>query len=169
MPATIGRCRKENESRAIVLRSRPSLALARRRAATSATTSKYSHHCAAATPMPSTAAATTPASTSAPAPTPMATIDSPRAMMMISPWRSAKCSGTSFQPSWPISSGPPKSSASASAHSPPCSVPSVNAAATSRPTPTLVLPASPQTDLRSAGRSKLAMMNSAMCAARTTP
>ena len=35
------------------------------------------------------------------APTPIATIDSPRAMMMIRPWRSAKWPGTSFQPSEP--------------------------------------------------------------------
>ena len=35
------------------------------------------------------------------APIPIATIDSPRAMITISPWRSAKWPGTSFQPSEP--------------------------------------------------------------------
>ena len=39
--------------------------------------------------------------------TPSATIDSPSAMMMISPWRSAKCPGCSSQPSTPVSSSPP--------------------------------------------------------------
>ena len=49
MPATIGKCRYEKESRAISLRSRPGAAFDRRRSATRATTSKYSHHSAAAT------------------------------------------------------------------------------------------------------------------------
>ncbi len=40
------------------------------------------------------------------APAPIATIDSPRAMMMIRPWRSAKWPGTSFQPSDPNRYGP---------------------------------------------------------------
>ena len=39
---------------------------------------------------------------------------------MISPWRSAKWPGTSFQPSAPKRYGPPMSSSSASAHSAPC-------------------------------------------------
>ena len=43
--------------------------------------------------MPSTAATTTPASTSPSTPTPIATIDSPSAMITISPWRSAKWLG----------------------------------------------------------------------------
>ena len=49
--------------------------------------------------MPITAAAEIPNVSVSSAPTPIATIDSPRAMMMIRPWRSAKCSGTSRQPS----------------------------------------------------------------------
>ena len=55
------------------------------RSATSATTSKYAHQSAAATAMPRTAAVITPASSSPRAPTPIAMIDSPRAMMMMSP------------------------------------------------------------------------------------
>ena len=53
--------------------------------------------------------------------------------MTISAWRSAKWCGASFQPSAPKKYGPPMSSASASAHSPPCSAPSANEAPTSRP------------------------------------
>ena len=131
--------------------------------------SKYSHHIAAATAMPSTAAATTPASTPPSAPTPIATIDSPRAMIRISPWRSAKCPGTSFQPSEPKRYGPPMSQRSASAQSAPCSAPSVNDAATSSPTPSAVLTASPVTERRSSGSSRLATMNSTIWPTRTTP
>ena len=93
--------------------------------------------------MPSTAAATMPASTWASAPMPIATIDSPSAMMKISPWRSAKCPGTSLHPAGSITSGPPMSSASARAQRPPCSAPSKNDASTSRATPIPVLIASP--------------------------
>ena len=64
-----------------------------------------------------TAATTPPASSPASAPIPIATIDSPSAMMTISPWRSAKCSGSSFQPSAPKSAGPPMSSRSARSQS----------------------------------------------------
>ena len=42
-----------------------------------------------------------------PAPTPSETIDSPSAMMTISPWRSAKCAGSTRQPSTPRSASPP--------------------------------------------------------------
>ena len=101
IPATMGRWRIEYESRAISFRSWRSAMLARRRVATSATTSKYAHHIAAASAMPTTAVATTPAVISPVTPAPIATIDSPRAMMMMRPWRSAKCSGMSFQPSAP--------------------------------------------------------------------
>ena len=63
------------------------------------TQSKYDHHSAAATTIPSRAAAILAASSGSPAaPTPIATIDSPRAMMMISPWRSTKCSGETRHP-----------------------------------------------------------------------
>jgi hypothetical protein len=48
--------------------------------------------------MPSTAAETMPALSERPAvPTPIATIDSPSAMMTTSPWRSAKCAGETRQ------------------------------------------------------------------------
>ena len=60
--------------------------------------------------IPSVAAATTPRSTTALDPTPIATIDSPSAMITIKPWRSAKCPGMSCQPSEPKRSGPPMSS-----------------------------------------------------------
>ena len=41
------------------------------------------------------------------APTPIATIDSPRAMMMMSPNRSTKCSGDTRMPRmWPMSGLP---------------------------------------------------------------
>ena len=77
---------------------------------------------------PITAATITPASTPWSAPTPMATIDSPRAMMMISPCRSAKCSGTSRQPSEPNTYGSATSRRRAVAHSAPCTQPSKNEA-----------------------------------------
>ena len=54
------------------------------------------------------AAITIPASTSAVStPTPIATIDSPSAMITISPKRSAKWLGTIRQPSTPKNAGPP--------------------------------------------------------------
>ena len=89
--------------------------------------------------------------------------------MMIAPWRSAKCPGTSFHPSAPNRYGPPMSSRSARHHSAIRSVPDANAASTSSPTPIAVLSASPVTDLRSAPSSRLASVNSAMWAARTAP
>ena len=168
MPAIIGRCRKEKESRAISLRSRPGAACSKRRAATSATTSKYSHHSAAEMKTPTTAATTLPVVRPASAPMPMATIDSPSAMMMIRPWRSAKCSGSSFHPSAPNSAGPPMSSRRASSHSPPCSAPSVNDAPAMIPTPSAVLMARLVTDFRRPGSPRDAMANSTMCAIRTT-
>ena len=74
----------------------------KRRSATSATTSKYAHHSAAATATPSSDAGDQPASSGMPcAPTPSATIDSPSAMMMISPKRSAKWPACTRQPSTP--------------------------------------------------------------------
>ncbi len=103
------------------------------------------------------------------APAPMATIDSPRAMMMISPWRSAKWAGTSFQPSAPKKYGPAMSRVRASAHRAPWSAPSVNAAATRIPTPTAVLPARPITDERRLASSSLATTNSTICPTRTAP
>ena len=119
--------------------------------------------------MPSTAAATTPASTPASAPMPMATMDSPRAMSTISPWRSAKWDGASFQCSAPKKYGSIMSSTSARANSPICNAPSANEARISRPTPTAVPPASPKTAERKPGSFRLATMNRTMCAARTTP
>ena len=65
--------------------------------------------------MPTHAATTTPVVTPASAPTPIATIDSPSAMITIRPWRSAKWPGSSRQPAGSMSSGPPMSSVSASA------------------------------------------------------
>jgi hypothetical protein len=168
MPATIGRCRNVKASRAISLRSRPGCAWRSRRSATIATTSKYSHHSAAEMNIPRTAATTPPASTPCSAPMPIATIDSPSAMMMIKPYRSAKCAGSSFQPSAPNTSGTPMSNASARTQRPPCSVPSVNEAAAMMPTPTAVPTASPLTDRRSAASSREAMVKSTMCAPRTT-
>ena len=85
----------------------------------------------------------TPPSTPASAPTPMATIDSPRAMITIRPWRSAKWCGTSFQPSDPNRYGPSMSSASAAIQSASCASPSTWDAATSSPTPIAVLGTSP--------------------------
>ena len=72
-----------------------------------AATSKYSHQSAETTAIPSAAAAITPASNSKPAPRPMAMSDSPRAIRMISAYRSAKCSGATRQlcPP-PITAGP---------------------------------------------------------------
>ena len=46
--------------------------------------------------------------------------------------------------------------------------PDANAPATSRPTPSAVLAANPRTERRSAGCSRLARRNNAMCATRTT-
>jgi hypothetical protein len=53
--------------------------------------------------IPRRAAAITPASSLSPdAPTPIATMDSPRAMMTTSPKRSTKCAGDTRQPRmWP--------------------------------------------------------------------
>ena len=84
--------------------------------AASAATSKYAHQNAHATAMPRTAAAMTPPSTPASAPTPIATIDSPSATMMMRPWRSAKWPATSRQPLVSMNSGPAMSSTSAAAH-----------------------------------------------------
>ena len=61
------------------------------------------------------------------------------------------------------------SSTSASAHREPCSASSVADAATSRPVPIAVLTASPITELRSAGSSRLAAMKSTICPTRTAP
>lgn len=73
-----------------------------------ATKSKYAHHIALAIAMPSSAAVIRPASSfRPPAPTPSATIDSPSAMMTISPWRSAKCLAATRQPSTPRTISPP--------------------------------------------------------------
>ena len=131
--------------------------------------SKYSHHSAAEMPTPSTAATTPPTSSPASAPIPIATIDSPSATMTMSPWRSAKCSGSSFQPSAPKSAGPPISSSDREEpRAPPCSAPSVNEAAAMSPTPSAVLIARPVTDERSSGSSRDAMRNRTMCAMRTT-
>ena len=108
MPATIGRCRKVYESRAIAARSRPT-ALVNRCSAAIATTSKYSHHSAIATLMPSTEATMMGHEIGRPStPTPIETTDSPSAMMMISPCRSAKWAGDgTTQPLVPASSTPP--------------------------------------------------------------
>ncbi len=89
-------------------------------------------------------------------------------MITTAPWRSAKCPGTSFQPSWPNTNGPPMSSSSAAPHTPTRSAPLVAAATNSSPAPTAVLAARPSTDWRSARSSRLASMNRKMCAARTT-
>jgi len=59
-----------------------------------ANTSKYAHQSATITPMPRIAAVTSPGVIdSCAAPTPSEITDSPRAMMTISPYRSAKCVG----------------------------------------------------------------------------
>ena len=89
-------------------------------------------------------------------------------MITIRPWRSAKWPGTSFHPSDPNTYGSPTSSASASAHSAPCAQPSANAATVIRPTPIAVPMPRPTTERRSCGSSRLAIVNSAMCAKRTT-
>ena len=77
--------------------------------------------------IPSTAATTTPASTPASAPTPMATIDSPRAMMhdqAVALGEVVRARGAS--PRCRTSNGPPMSRASATAHSAPWASPSAN-------------------------------------------
>jgi hypothetical protein len=120
--------------------------------------------------MPSTAAVATPAVTPVTsAPTPIATIDSPSAMITINPWRSAKCSGISRQPLESITSGPPTSSTSAVAHSAPCSPPSANDAAVSRPTPIAVEIARPMAECRRPGSSRPAITSRATCMPRTRP
>ena len=85
MPNTIGMWRYVYRSRARFARSAPcaSVILA---CDVKMTQSKYDHHKAAATTIPSRAAAILAASSGSPAaPTPIATIDSPKAMMMMSP------------------------------------------------------------------------------------
>ena len=60
--------------------------------------------------MPSRTATIVPASSAWPsAPAPSATIDSPKAMMTISPWRSAMWPASTFQPSTPKRKSPPTS------------------------------------------------------------
>ena len=106
IPVTMGMCRYVNESRAIRTRSSDG-AERSRRAAAMATKSKYAHHIQPATTMPTSAATMSPASRSRPAvPTPTATIDSPRAMITISPWRSARCDAFTRQPATPRTSSP---------------------------------------------------------------
>ena len=102
IPPTIGRCRYEYASLANAARGAP-VASASLAWATKTTQSKYDHHRHAATVIPRRAAAITPPSSGSPAaPTPIATIDSPSAMMTISPKRSTKCSGETRQPRmWP--------------------------------------------------------------------
>ena len=73
-------------------------------------------------------ASTTPGPMSVPAPTPIATIDSPSAMITIRPCRSAKWRGASRQPSEPKRKGPAKSSTIASSQSRPWATPSTNVA-----------------------------------------
>src|SRR6201999_4309997 len=86
------------------------------------------------------------------------------------PWRSAKCPGTSCQPSTPKKYGPPKSSASASAQSAACSQPSKAEARARRPTAIAVETASILVELRSAVPSgPAAIVNSAMWATRKKP
>jgi hypothetical protein len=64
-----------------------------------ATTSKYAHQSAATTTTPRTAAEMMPAESEKPAaPTPSEMIDSPSAMMTMSPYRSAKCAGEMCHP-----------------------------------------------------------------------
>jgi hypothetical protein len=99
----------------------------------------------------------------------MATIDSPSAMMTISPWRSAKWPGTSFHPSDPNTYGSPMSSASASAHNAPCAGPSRNAAAVMSATPIAVPANRPSVERRSAGSPRAATSSSAIWANRTIP
>jgi len=62
-------------------------------------TSKYAHHSAAMVTIPRTAAEVMPGVTETPRlPTPIAMIDSPSAIMTMSPWRSAKWAGETRQP-----------------------------------------------------------------------
>ena len=106
--------------------------------------------------------ATIPASTFASAPTPIATIDSPSAMMMISPWRSAKWCGASFQPSAPKKYGPAHVEQQRDA---PTARPAARRRRTRRRragrrrSPCSI--ARPTTDLRNCGSSRLASRNSA--------
>ena len=130
--------------------------------------SKYSHHSAAAIAIPMHAATTTPVVTPCSAPTPIATIDSPSAMITISPWRSAKWPGSSRHPPGSITSGPAMSNPSAAAHSRPWSRPSANDAPTSSPVPSAVLASRPQTARRNPGSSRLAIRNRPICANRTS-
>ncbi len=82
--------------------------------------------------------------------------------MMISPWRSAKWRGTSFQPSEPKKNGSPMSSSRASDQMAAWPSPSRNDATTSNATPTAVPTASPTVERRSAGSSREASMKRAM-------
>ncbi len=138
------------------------------RPAAVAAASKYAHQKAQVTAM-RTAAATTPASTPASAPTPMATIDSPRATIMMSPWRSAKCSATKRHPRVSMNSGPAMSRTRAVAHTARRASPSSRAPATRMATPIEVLAANPTTEWRRPGSLRLARRNNVMWPARTAP
>ncbi len=89
--------------------------------------------------------------------------------MMISPCRSTKCLGASFQPSEPNTYGSPTSSASASAQSPPWRAPSVKEAAIRMLTPITVPSASPPTERRIPGSSRPAAYSRMICPILTTP
>src|SRR4029450_167340 len=109
------------------------------------------HQRAAAIAIPSAAATTTPASTTVSEPTPIATIDSPSAMITISPNRPAEAGGISCQPPDQKRYGAPTSRTRASTQIAPWSHPSVNEAQISSVTPIAVLAPRPVTDRRRSG------------------
>ena len=88
--------------------------------------------------------------------------------MMISPWRSTKWRGASFQPSEPNTYGSPTSSASASAQSAPCNAPSVNEAPIRMLVPSRVPTASPLAERCRPGSPRPALYKRITCPIRTT-
>ena len=151
------------------MRSRPGLAFDKRRAATIATTSKYSHHMAPATTIPSTAATTTPASRTLTLGA--AGADRDDRLAERDDDDRAVALGEVAGNELPAVGAEQEGSADVEHHrdAPDAQprAPAANAAANSSPTPTAVLPASPTTERRSAASSRLASRNSAMCAPRT--
>ena len=87
--------------------------------------------------------------------------------MMTSPWRSAKCAGTSDHPAMPKTAGPAKSTMIAAIHIAHFASPSTYAAPNNRPTPIAVLTASPTTDRRRFASSRAAIRKSTIWPART--
>ncbi len=138
--------------------------------ATLATTSKYSHHRHTAMARPHTrASGVAPVSSALDVAAPTATIDSPMAMMMTSPKRSAKCDAllrrhrvdrTTYTPTW--------SHATAASHHQRWALPPITAPVKSSTSITVATPSMPRMTLRSWVSSPAAIRYTPRWVRRTT-